>query len=74
MVLEPKFFNDEVSILIPKIMTKKEEDGLKSALVVRFVGVRSPLDMIQSGLKARWSTKGWVSLVSLPKEFLSFKF
>lgn len=53
MVLEPKFSNDEVSILIPKSIIEKEEEGLKLALVGRFVGVRPPLDMVQSWLKAK---------------------
>ena len=39
MVLEPKFSNDEVSILILKCITKKKEDGLKSALVDRFIKI-----------------------------------
>ena len=33
MVLEPKVYNDEVSILILKSKIEKEEDGLKSTLV-----------------------------------------
>lgn len=46
MVLDPEFSNDEVSILIPKSITEKEEEGLKSTLVGHFMGVRSPLGMI----------------------------
>lgn len=39
MVLEPEFSEDEVSIIIPKSVIKKEEDGLKPTLVGGFVGV-----------------------------------
>jgi len=46
MVLELELSNDEVNILIPKNITKKEEEGLKLALIGHFVGVRPPLDMI----------------------------
>jgi len=42
MVLETKFSNDEVSILILKSITKKEEDGLKSTLIDHYVGVQTP--------------------------------
>lgn len=74
MVLEPKLSNDDVSILILKSITKKKEEGLKLNLVGHFVGIRPPQDMIKSWMKARWSIKGWVSLVSLPIEFVLFKF
>jgi len=74
MVLDPKFSNDEISILIPKSVIEKEEEAQKLALVGRFMQVQSPLDMIQTWIKAKWSTKGWVSLVALPREFLLLKF
>lgn len=74
MVLKPKLSNDEVSILIPKSIIEKEENEIESALIGWFIKVWPPLDIIQSCMKGRWSTKGWVSLVSLPREFLLFKF
>ena len=58
MILEPEFSNDEVSIFIPKSIIEKEEDGLKLTLVGQFVGVQPILDVTQSWMKVRWSTKG----------------
>lgn len=53
MVLEPELSNDEVSILISKSIIEKEEDGLNSSIFDHFVGVRPPLDMIQSWMEVR---------------------
>jgi len=73
MVLEPDFAKDLVSITIPKSIIDLEESNLKNALVGRFVGVRPPIELIQSWIHDRWSTKILFSII-IPNEFLIFKF
>lgn len=73
-ILEPNFSKERVSIIVPKSITEVGESDLLHALVSRFVGVRPPIELIKSWMKECWSTKGLISLVTLPREFLIFKF
>jgi len=56
-----------VRITIPKTITEDQESDLQNALVGRFLGIRTPIELIQIWIWERWSTKGPISLIAFPK-------